>query len=256
MESEKDYVIQVKEASVRFNMASEKIDNLKEYFVKLVKRELLFQEFFALKDVSFEVKRGEAWGLVGTNGSGKSTLLKLICGILKPYQGSVDIRGSIAPLIELGAGFDGELTATENIYLNGAVLGYSQEFMDSHYNEIVEFAELQDFMNMPIKNYSSGMAARLGFAIATIVHPEILIVDEVLAVGDAAFQEKCQKRMQEMLAGGTTLLFVSHSIENVKTLCDHAIWLNKGNVMMKGEVNQVCDAYMRSLGIEPKEIAN
>lgn len=256
MESGKDYVIQVKEASVRFNMASEKIDNLKEYFVKLVKRELLFQEFFALKDVSFEVKRGEAWGLVGTNGSGKSTLLKLICGILKPYQGSVDIRGSIAPLIELGAGFDGELTATENIYLNGAVLGYSQEFMDSHYNEIVEFAELQDFMNMPIKNYSSGMAARLGFAIATIVHPEILIVDEVLAVGDAAFQEKCQKRMQEMLAGGTTLLFVSHSIENVKTLCDHAIWLNKGNVMMKGEVNQVCDAYMRSLGIEPKEIAN
>ena len=256
MESEKDYVIQVKEASVRFNMASEKIDNLKEYFVKLVKRELLFQEFFALKDVSFEVKRGEAWGLVGTNGSGKSTLLKLICGILKPYQGSVDIRGSIAPLIELGAGFDGELTATENIYLNGAVLGYSQEFMDSHYNEIVAFAELQDFMNMPIKNYSSGMAARLGFAIATIVHPEILIVDEVLAVGDAAFQEKCQKRMQEMLAGGTTLLFVSHSIENVKTLCDHAIWLNKGNVMMKGEVNQVCDAYMRSLGIEPKEIAN
>lgn len=256
MEAEKDYVIQVKEASVRFNMASEKIDNLKEYFVKLVKRELLFQEFFALKDVSFEVKRGEAWGLVGTNGSGKSTLLKLICGILKPYQGSVDIRGSIAPLIELGAGFDGELTATENIYLNGAVLGYSQEFMDSHYNEIVEFAELQDFMNMPIKNYSSGMAARLGFAIATIVHPEILIVDEVLAVGDAAFQEKCQKRMQEMLAGGTTLLFVSHSIENVKTLCDHAIWLNKGNVMMKGEVNQVCDAYMRSLGIEPKEIAN
>lgn len=256
MESEKDYVIQVKEASVRFNMASEKIDNLKEYFVKLVKRELLFQEFFALKDVSFEVKHGEAWGLVGTNGSGKSTLLKLICGILKPYQGSVDIRGSIAPLIELGAGFDGELTATENIYLNGAVLGYSQEFMDSHYNEIVEFAELQDFMNMPIKNYSSGMAARLGFAIATIVHPEILIVDEVLAVGDAAFQEKCQKRMQEMLAGGTTLLFVSHSIENVKTLCDHAIWLNKGNVMMKGEVNQVCDAYMRSLGIEPKEIAN
>ena len=148
-------------------MASEKIDNLKEYFVKLVKKELLFQEFFALKDVSFKVKRGEAWGLVGTNGSGKSTLLKLICGILKPYKGSVKINGSIAPLIELGAGFDGELTATENIYLNGAVLGYSKEFMDQHYNEIVEFAELHDFMNMPIKNYSSGMAARLGFAIAT-----------------------------------------------------------------------------------------
>ena len=234
MKQEEDYVIKVTDATVRFNMASEKIDNLKEYFVKLVKKELLFQEFFALKDVSFKVKRGEAWGLVGTNGSGKSTLLKLICGILKPYKGSVKINGSIAPLIELGAGFDGELTATENIYLNGAVLGYSKEFMDQHYNEIVEFAELHDFMNMPIKNYSSGMAARLGFAIATIVRPEILIVDEVLAVGDAAFQEKCQKRMQEMLAGGTTLLFVSHSIEDVKTLCDHAIWLNKGHVMMQG----------------------
>ena len=233
-------------------MASEKIDNLKEYFVKLVKKELLFQEFFALKDVSFKVKRGEAWGLVGTNGSGKSTLLKLICGILKPYKGSVKINGSIAPLIELGAGFDGELTATENIYLNGAVLGYSKEFMDQHYNEIVEFAELHDFMNMPIKNYSSGMAARLGFAIATIVRPEILIVDEVLAVGDAAFQEKCQKRMQEMLAGGTTLLFVSHSIEDVKTLCDHAIWLNKGHVMMQGNASEVCSAYMKSLGVEER----
>ena len=245
MAAEKDFVIRVSGASVRFNMASEKIDNLKEYFVKLVKKELLFQEFFALKDVSFEVKRGEAWGLVGTNGSGKSTLLKLICGILKPYQGTVEINGSIAPLIELGAGFDGELTATENIYLNGAVLGYSKDFMDQHYDEIVEFAELRDFMNMPIKNYSSGMAA-----IATIVRPEILIVDEVLAVGDAAFQEKCQKRMQEMLAGGTTLLFVSHSIDDVKLLCDHAIWLNRGNVMMKGEAGEVCDAYMRSLGVE------
>ena len=250
MAAEKDFVIRVSDASVRFNMASEKIDNLKEYFVKLVKKELLFQEFFALKDVSFEVKRGEAWGLVGTNGSGKSTLLKLICGILKPYQGTVEINGSIAPLIELGAGFDGELTATENIYLNGAVLGYSKDFMDQHYDEIVEFAELRDFMNMPIKNYSSGMAARLGFAIATIVRPEILIVDEVLAVGDAAFQEKCQKRMQEMLAGGTTLLFVSHSIDDVKLLCDHAIWLNRGNAMMKGEAEAVCDAYMRSLGVE------
>ena len=152
-------------------MASERIDNLKEYFVKLIKRELMFQEFMALKDINFEVKRGEAWGLIGTNGSGKSTLLKLICGILKPYRGTVEVRGSIAPLIELGAGFDGELTATENIYLNGAVLGYSKEFMDAHYDEIVEFAELKDFMNMPIKNYSPGMAARLGFAIATIVQP-------------------------------------------------------------------------------------
>lgn len=241
-----DYMIKVTDATVRFNMASEKIDNLKEYFVKLVKKELMFQEFLALKDVNFEVKRGEAWGLVGANGSGKSTLLKLVCGILKPYKGSVNIRGSIAPLIELGAGFDGDLTATENIYLNGAVLGHSKEFMDGHYDEIVEFAGLQDFMNMPIKNYSSGMSARLGFAIATIVRPEILIVDEVLAVGDVAFQEKCEARMQEMLAGGTTLLFVSHATSAVQKICDHAIWLNKGQVMMQGEVNEVCDAYLNS----------
>lgn len=246
MDADRDYVIKVEHATVRFNMASERIDNLKEYFVKLVKRQLMFQEFLALKDVSFEVKKGEAWGLVGTNGSGKSTLLKLICGILKPYKGSVTVNGSIAPLIELGAGFDGELTARENIYLNGAVLGYSKEFMDNHYDEIVDFAELHNFMDMPIKNYSSGMAARLGFAIATIVRPEILIVDEVLAVGDLAFQEKCQKRMQEMLAGGTTLLFVSHSIDTVRGLCDYAIWINKGDVMMTGEVNQVCDAYLAS----------
>lgn len=246
MDADRDYVIKVEHATVRFNMASERIDNLKEYFVKLVKRQLMFQEFLALKDVSFEVKRGEAWGLVGTNGSGKSTLLKLICGILKPYKGTVTVNGSIAPLIELGAGFDGELTARENIYLNGAVLGYSKEFMDAHYDEIVDFAELHNFMDMPIKNYSSGMAARLGFAIATIVRPEILIVDEVLAVGDVAFQEKCQRRMQEMLAGGTTLLFVSHSVDTVRALCDHAIWINKGDVMMTGEVNEVCNAYLAS----------
>ena len=244
-----DYVIEVENATVRFNMASEKIDNLKEYFVKLVKHELMFQEFLALKDVSFSVKRGEAWGLVGTNGSGKSTLLKLICGILKPYKGNVTVRGSIAPLIELGAGFDGELTATENIYLNGAVLGYSKEFMYAHFQEIVDFAELWDFMNMPIKNYSSGMAARLGFSIATIVRPDILIVDEVLAVGDAAFQEKCQKRMQEMLAGGTTLLFVSHTMKTVRELCDHALWINKGIVQMQGEAKVVCDAYLKSLAV-------
>lgn len=246
MDADRDYVIKVEHATVRFNMASERIDNLKEYFVKLVKHQLMFQEFLALKDVSFEVKRGEAWGLVGTNGSGKSTLLKLICGILKPYKGTVTVNGSIAPLIELGAGFDGELTARENIYLNGAVLGYSKEFMDAHYDEIVDFAELHNFMDMPIKNYSSGMAARLGFAIATIVRPEILIVDEVLAVGDVAFQEKCQRRMQEMLAGGTTLLFVSHSVDTVRALCDHAIWINKGDVMMTGEVNEVCNAYLAS----------
>lgn len=253
MEEKNNYVIEVNHATVRFNMASEKIDNLKEYFVKLVHKQLMFQEFLALKDIDFKVKKGEAWGLIGTNGSGKSTLLKLICGILKPYKGSVIVRGNIAPLIELGAGFDGELTAKENIYLNGAVLGYSKEFMDEHYQEIVDFAELWDFMDMPIKNYSSGMSARLGFAIATIVRPEILIVDEVLAVGDIAFQEKCQKRMQEMLAGGTTLLFVSHTMKTVQELCDHAIWLNKGDVIMQGNADQVCCAYIKSFDLEKSE---
>ena len=181
---------------IRFNMASEKIDNLKEYFIKLVKHELMFKEFLALNDVSFEVKKGEAWGIIGVNGSGKSTLLKAICGILKPYKGKITVNGSIAPLIELGAGFDGDLTARENIFLNGAVLGHDKKFMEEHFDEIVEFAELQDFLDMPIKNYSSGMAARLGFAIATIVKPDILICDEVLSVGDYAFQKKCEKRMK------------------------------------------------------------
>lgn len=244
MAEEQTDIIRVNHATVRFNMASERIDNLKEYFVKLMKRQLMFQEFLALQDIDFTVKRGEAWGLIGTNGSGKSTLLKLICGILKPYKGSVEVYGSIAPLIELGAGFDGELTATENIYLNGAVLGYSKEFMDSHFEEIVEFAELKNFMDMPIKNYSSGMAARLGFSIATIVRPEILIVDEVLSVGDIAFQEKCQARMQEMLSHGTTLLFVSHTMSSVLELCDHALWLDKSHMVMKGEAGPVCEAYM------------
>lgn len=242
---EEHYAIQVEQATVRFNMASERIDNLKEYFVKLVQGKLMFQEFLALQEVSFSVKKGEAWGIVGTNGSGKSTLLKLICGILKPYRGSVRIEGAIAPLIELGAGFDGNLTASENIYLNGAVLGYNKQFMREHFDEIVEFAELRDFLEMPIKNYSSGMAARLGFAIATMVRPDILICDEVLAVGDFAFQQKCERRMQEMRAQGTTLLYVSHSIDSVRAVCDHALWLNRGRVRMSGEVNEVADAYIK-----------
>ena len=241
----KETVIEVSHATVRFNLASEKIDNLKEYAIKLVKRQLMFQEFLALKDVSFQVKKGEAWGIVGLNGSGKSTLLKVICGILKPSKGEVVVKGTIAPLIELGAGFDGDLTAKENIFLNGAVLGYSKEFMRAHFNEIVEFAELKDFLDMPIKNYSSGMAARLGFSIATMVKPDIMIVDEVLSVGDYAFQQKCMERMAKMLEGGTTLLFVSHSIENVKELCDHAIWLNKGEVVKCGDVTEICNAYMQ-----------
>ena len=237
-------VIDVDNVTVRFNVASERIDNLKEYVIKMVKRQLMFQEFLALKNVSFQVKAGEAWGIVGLNGSGKSTLLKLICGILKPYQGTVKTMGQIAPLIELGAGFDGDLTAKENIFLNGAVLGYSKDFMKEHFQEIVDFAELHDFLDMPIKNYSSGMAARLGFAIATMVKPEILIVDEVLAVGDYTFQRKCMNRMEEMLADGTTLLFVSHSIDDVRRLCDHVLWLSNGEVVACGSARKICDQYM------------
>ena len=239
-----DYVIEVDNVTIRFNMASEKVDNLKEYFIKLVKKELIFQEFLAVKDVSFKVKKGEAWALIGSNGSGKSTLLKAISGILKPYNGSITVKGEIAPLIELGAGFDANLTARENIYLNGTVLGHSKKYMDEHFDEIVDFAELWDFLDSPIKNFSSGMSARLGFAIATIVRPDILIVDEILAVGDYSFKNKCMDRMNEMLGGGTTLLFVSHSTEQVKELCDHAVWLDHGVARMVGDVDTVCDAYM------------
>lgn len=241
---QESYAVRVDHAVVRFNIASERIDNLKEYFIKLIKRELMFKEFLALKDVSFSVKKGEAWGIIGTNGSGKSTLLKLICGILKPYKGKVEVKGKIAPMIELGAGFDGDLTARENIFLNGAVLGYDKKFMKEHFEEIVEFSELKDFLEMPIKNYSSGMAARLGFAIATVVRPDILICDEVLSVGDYAFQQKCEKRMNQMRKDGTTLLYVSHSIESVRQVCDHALWLDKGIVRMAGDVETVANAYM------------
>ena len=243
-----DDIIVVDHATVRFNLANERIDSIKEYFIKLVKRQLMFQEFFALKDVSLSIKRGEAWGIVGVNGSGKSTLLKLVCGILKPYQGTVEMRGTVAPLIELGAGFDADLTARENIFLNGAVLGHSKKFMQEKFDEIVDFSELQGFLDMPIKNYSSGMAARLGFAIATVVRPEVLIVDEILAVGDYAFQKKCENRMNEMLSGGTTLMYVSHEPGKVKKLCTHALWLDKGEEKMRGDAAAVCDAYIQSQG--------
>nr|AAG49408.1 ABC transporter ATP binding subunit [Aggregatibacter actinomycetemcomitans] len=241
-----DIVVNVQNASVCFNKASGNISGLKEYVIKLLKRELMFQEFFALKDINFQVKRGESWGLIGTNGSGKSTLLKLISGIIEPYTGSVEINGSISPLIELGAGFDSELTARENIFLNGALLGYSKNFMEEHFKKIVDFAEVNDFLDVPIKNFSSGMSARLGFAIATATKPNILIVDEVLAVGDYAFQQKCKARMEELLSGGTTLLFVSHSIEQVKTLCQYAVWIDKGIVREQGNVQSVSQKYMSS----------
>lgn len=244
---EKQVMIDVDHVTVRFNLSNQKVDNLKEYVIKVLKRELLFQEFLAVKDVSFQVRAGEAWGLVGTNGSGKSTMLKAISGILKPYKGSITVNGSVAPLIELGAGFDAELTARENIFLNGCILGHSEQFMKDHFDEIVDFAEIRDFLDSPLKNYSSGMKSRLGFAIATMVRPEILIVDEILAVGDYKFRQKCEKRMNELLSDGTTLLFVSHNIEEVRRLCDHAIWLDKGVCRMQGEVTAVCDAYMAEM---------
>lgn len=247
MSNENRVVIDVQNVTIRFNLASEKVDNLKEYIIKMIKKELLFQEFLAVKDASFQVRKGEAWGLVGSNGSGKSTLLKAICGVLKPYKGQVIVNGMVSPLLELGAGFDPNLTARENIFLNGTILGHSMAFMRAHFDEIVDFAELHDFLDAPIKNYSSGMRARLGFAVATVINPDILIVDEILAVGDYQFQQKCLKRMDEMLSGGTTLLFVSHSIEQVRGLCDHAVWINKGDIMKTGEVNEVCDAYMASV---------
>lgn len=241
---EKDIMVEVSNATVRFNMANQQVNNLKEYVIKMLKHELMFQEFLALQDVNLTVRKGEAWGIVGTNGSGKSTLLKLICGILKPYRGSVTVNGTIAPLIELGAGFDGELTARENIILNGTLLGYSESFMKEQFDQIVDFAELWDFLDMPIKNYSSGMSARLGFAVATMVQPDILICDEVLSVGDFKFQEKCEARMKHMLETGTTLLYVSHSIESVEKLCDHALWISKGKEVMQGEAAEICKAYM------------
>lgn len=242
---EQDYVVDIENLTIRFNLASEKISDLKEYFIKLVKRELMFQEFLALQDVTLKVRRGESWGLIGVNGSGKSTLLKSTCGILKPYKGSIKISGNIAPLIELGAGFDYNMTARENIFLNGTVLGHSRKFMQEHFEEIVDFAELHEFLDVPIKNFSSGMQARLGFAIATMVRPDILVVDEILSVGDYQFQQKCYRRMEEMLSGGTTLLYVSHDIESVRKLCDHAIWLDKGHVVKSGLVEDVCSEYMQ-----------
>ena len=243
---DKKVKIDVNHVTIRFNKGTEKIDNLKEYAIKFVKRELMFQEFLAVQDVSFQVKEGEAWGLIGRNGSGKSTMLKAISGIIKPYKGTIQVNGQVSPLIELGAGFDGNMTARENIFLNGCLLGHSQRFMEEHFDEIVEFAELKEFLDSPIKNYSSGMTARLGFSIATMVRPEILIVDEVLAVGDFKFRQKCEKRMTELLSGGTTLLYVSHNIDDVKRLCQKAVWLDRGKVIKLGDVTEVCDAYINA----------
>ena len=240
-------VIEVNNVSMRFNLAEQKTDSIKEYFLKLMKGELHFSEFYALNKVSFKVEKGDAVALVGMNGSGKSTMLKIISGILKPTSGEVRVDGSIAPLIELGAGFDQELTARENVYLNGAVLGHSRSFMDEHMDEIIEFSELHKFMDVPLKNFSSGMKGRLGFSIATIVSADILAVDEILAVGDFKFQEKCKDRMRELMGHGATVLFVSHNNGAVKAICNKAVWLDHGRVVDVGSAEDICEKYEESM---------
>lgn len=237
------YAVEVENVSMHFNMSSEKIESLKEYFLKLAKGKLFFKDFVAVSDVSLKIKKGEVFGIVGTNGSGKSTLLKMISGILTPTTGKVTINGTIAPLIELGAGFDGELTARENVFLNGAVLGFERQFLEEKFDEIIDFAELHDFLDLPIKNYSSGMVARIAFAIATVVKPDILIVDEILAVGDFLFQEKCKQRIQHLMEGGTTVIMVSHSIDQIEQMCDRVLWIEKSIPKMIGPTQEVCDAY-------------
>lgn len=240
-------IIQVKNLTVAFELAQEKTETLKEFLIRRAKNNYYTEKFLALDHVSFEIQRGEAVGLIGKNGCGKSTLLKTIAGVYYPTSGTVKVNGNIAPLIELGAGFDPDLTARENIFLNGAIMGNSHEFMAEHFDEIIEFSELQEFVDVPVKNYSSGMYARLGFAIATIVKADILIVDEILAVGDYQFQQKCKQKMRELMDGGTTLLLVSHSIEDVQSICKKAVWIEKGRIVENGDVMSVTNDYMNSM---------
>ncbi|MBE6563380.1 MAG: ABC transporter ATP-binding protein [Ruminococcaceae bacterium] len=250
-------MIKVNNVSMRFNLGIEKNFSLKQFVVDMFspakmkerKENKEKNEFWALSDVDFEIKKGEVMGFVGTNGAGKSTLLKIVAGVMKPTKGAVEVGGNICPMIELGAGFDSDLTARENVFLNGAVMGYNKEFLESKYDEIVEFSELHDFMEVPVKNFSSGMIARLAFSIATIVDPEILIVDEILSVGDAAFQQKSESKMRSMISGGTTVLYVSHSAASIKSLCDRVVWLDHGKVKMVGPAVIVCDEYLKSLNL-------
>lgn len=240
---QQEKIIQVQDVSMRFRLTDDKIMSLKEFVTRKLSGKLKVNEFWALKHVSFDVYKGEVMGLIGHNGAGKSTVLKIISGILKPTEGSVICRGNVVPMLELGSGFDMDLTGQENIFLNGAILGYSEEFLQSKYDEIVEFSELEQFIQVPIRNYSSGMLARLAFSIATVVNPEVLIVDEILSVGDANFQEKSKQRMLELMGGGTTVLFVSHSIDQIREMCDRVVWLENGQIKMLGKANDVCKDY-------------
>ncbi len=242
-------MIKLEHVSMKFNLGIEKEFSIKQAFVNFFsfnKPKKKKEEFWALKDVSFSVKKGEVVGLIGSNGAGKSTLLKVVSGVMKPTKGKVTVNGVISPMIELGAGFDAELTARENIFLNGAILGYSKEFLESKFEEIVEFSELRDFLDVPVKNFSSGMTAKLAFSIATIVNPEILIVDEILSVGDIKFQEKSKNKMLEMIKGGTTVLYVSHSLDSIKQLCDRVVWLEHGQIVKIGDTKEVCAEYYKS----------
>lgn len=240
---DKDIAIQVKNVSVKFNLMEERVDSFKEYIIRFFKGKLFYNEFIAVDNVSFTIRRGDIVGIIGFNGAGKSTLLKTISGILEPSKGEVHINGSIAPLIEVGVGFDPELTARENIFLNGALLGYSRKFLKEKFSGIVEFAELENFLDVPVKNFSSGMYARLGFSIATAVSPDILIVDEVLSVGDFKFQEKCEKRINEMIQNDTTVVIVSHDISVIKKMCNKVIWMEAGHMKKYGDAQKICKEY-------------
>ena len=242
-------MIIVDNVSMRFNLGNDKVNTLKEFFIKGVKKKLTHSEFWALKNISFQVNPGEVLGLVGTNGAGKSTLLKVIAGVMKPTKGSITRVGSIAPMIELGAGFDMELTAQENVFLNGAVLGYQKKFLQEKYDEIVEFSELQSFMDVPVRNFSSGMVARLAFSIATLVAPQILLVDEILSVGDPPFQRKSEEKMMSMIKGGATVVFVSHSVATVKKICTRLLWIDHGDMRMLGDINEVLPEYKKFCNI-------
>jgi ABC-type polysaccharide/polyol phosphate transport system ATPase subunit len=251
MPSEKDVLIDIANVSMRYKLPSEKIDNLKEYFIKLLKGKIKYKDFWVLKNINLQINRGESLGLIGRNGAGKSTLLRLIAGIMEPTSGAIATHGSMVPLLKLGAGFDTNATGRENIYLNGAILGYSKKEMAAKYKSIVAFSELEKFMDVPLKNYSSGMLTRLGFSIAVDVHPEILLIDEVLAVGDAPFQKKCADKIEELQKAGTTFIVVSHSMNQIKKLCQKAVWLKGGKIFMYGDSNTVGDAYLADCNDNP-----